>query len=206
MKFNRHTSKLGENMKKRLLTGLATAVLLFSLVISASAVPYTGADIELQGNEYTGTSTRWFDGADGAIWTAWDHQWVEYTADLTAGNWNIGLNVVNHGNLDTGWYSQFEVSNGMGQTLDIAASDSEVNSGYFNLTLLDSGAYTVKYTWLNDKWGGATDPLHRDANIQINNVFFDDTATAPVPEPSTLFLLGAGLVGLGFYGRKRKKV
>lgn len=33
----------------------------------------------------------------------------------------------------------------------------------------------------------------------------DPDETAPVPEPSTFLLLGGGLLGLGWYGRKRKK-
>jgi hypothetical protein len=31
----------------------------------------------------------------------------------------------------------------------------------------------------------------------------DISATKPVPEPSTMFLLGSGLLGLGVYGRKK---
>ncbi len=32
-----------------------------------------------------------------------------------------------------------------------------------------------------------------------------DGGNTPVPEPSTILLLGSGLLGLGWYGRKRKK-
>ena len=31
-------------------------------------------------------------------------------------------------------------------------------------------------------------------------------ATAPVPEPGTIFLLGAGLAGLGIYSRRKMKI
>ncbi len=39
----------------------------------------------------------------------------------------------------------------------------------------------------------------------FSSTFRVDTAPAPVPEPSTILLLGSGLLGLGWYGRKRKK-
>jgi hypothetical protein len=200
-------------MKKHVRT-LLLAMLFIGISVSAHAVSYTGSDITLLGTEFSAISSfdttntpesgelTWYSTSTGAIWTAWGKLWVEYSVDLDAGNWNMGLNVTNHGNIgDNGWYSYFQITNSITNTvISIPASDDETNFGYVNLDIATAGNYSVVYTWINDKYNPN---LGLDANIQIDNAFFDNTQTAPVPEPATMFLLGTGLVA--FAGMKRKK-
>lgn len=170
-------------------------VTLFST--AASAFEYTDADIEIAATDYTGISdsSRWFATGDGGMYTAWGNNWLEFTAYLGVGEWNIGINAQNHGNLGENWYSEFEVRNSFNNTvMQIEASDTEVNYAYIIAQVDTEDFYTVRYTWLNDKYDPTNSP-RLDANIEIKNAFFDNTATSassvPVPPVSFLFAIGA---------------
>ena len=175
----------------------------------AQATPITDATIIQRGNEYSDVShwyqkdpkeTGWIKTGD-TVYTPWAWHWAEYTAELTKGLWDIGLNVINHGNLDVNWYDTFEVrsrltDSALDSVLEIEASDTEIHHAFSRVEIATAGLYTVQYQWLNDKWDGSNHPLRRDANIQIDSAFFNR-----VPEPSSLALLSLGALIL--MSRKR---
>ncbi len=195
-------------MKHAVLLLLSTFLIL-SIATVAWSLPYTGADITQKGTDYSAIEklgstpvsgdNAWYEEGD-SIWTAWDDVWVEYTADLTVGTWNIGLNAINHGLLNENLYAQFRISNSLTtQTFTVPASETEEFSGYVQTAISTEDTYTIRYTWLNDANGPGW-----DANIEITSVFFDDINTAPVPEPATMMLFGIGLLGLAGVSRRKK--
>ena len=65
---------------------------------------------------------------------------------------------------------------------------------YTGLSVLAGETLTLRF----DSVGSSSSGAHID---QVSLMY----EAAPVPEPSTIVLLGGGLLGLGWYGRKREK-
>jgi hypothetical protein len=178
----------------------ALAILLLA-ALPAGAYNFSSAELILPGADYSASSGRWFTSPDSAAYTYW-RGWVEYEFELTAGEWTFGLEVINRGYLGADWYSRFRVQDSItGQVMEIPASDDTAYVGTQTARIFSDGLYTVRFSWLNDKWGPNFRPV-RDANIQINTVFFDKVASTP--EPASGLLL-ASAMGLTAWLRRQKK-
>jgi hypothetical protein len=74
---------------------------------------------------------------------------------------------------------------------------------------IDGNYYLLGTSFFGNAWAvGDLSLYYWDSNPSDNANFISVTINdqpAPVPEPSTILLLGSGLACLGFYARKRKK-
>jgi len=85
----------------------------------------------------------------------------------------------------------------LGQTHTLLLSASGPIQFFENTLPLSAGSYLFKNSSIGISNG--------DAWYADYRLTFDVSTSNPVPEPSTILLLGSGLLGLGWYGRKRKK-
>ena len=208
---------------KKLLIGLATSLLLIIMIGTASAVPVTP-----QFNDYPGyTPTQ--DDLDAAA-SAWfntnygitfDHLYMYTDSRDTfdglgiANGWvseNYMANITGTvfftdttNFVDIDWtnfnpssysavYSVFNSSNVLLDTFTTTGlgngSITLLGAGISYLTINGYGGF-VGISTLSYDYDGVTDGTNND--------------TSKVPEPSTLLLLGSGLLGFGFFARKRIK-
>jgi len=82
----------------------------------------------------------------------------------------------------------------------VTASLDMVANKQYKLTFIGNNNSGPFAWWFKTTVGGVGGSVSEAANITMNA-----NGIGAVPEPSTIFLLGAGLLGLGCYGRKHRK-
>lgn len=197
-------------MKKRLFSGIIGILSIFMLSSNSFAVPYPhldfGFNFNWDGSNYsdafvlTGTAT-YVDGSMGI--DAITNSFVELNLSFD-GAQNDTLTIAN-------WFT----------------ADIVITSEAFDPVGMTPNPYTAKLDnvvalapagtsqWLDEFMASINPAYNYDGQLLLSfmsaNPLNDGTylingagKIAPIPEPSTILLLGSGLVGLAFYNRRKK--
>ena len=176
---------------KKFLMFLCAVTLVLGLVGSASAVPYT--DIYNAGNLYM---------SGHSVWTHDDDDSISWTFDITDDGFNPTTQDVTSAEVELNF--QDDSRHDWWEFASLSVGDNsfvwEVNSGDISYTL--TSLMTLSDTGQVDATLTA-----RGGDFFFNSATLTAEATdaAPVPEPSTILLMGIGLLGLVGYSRKRSK-
>jgi hypothetical protein len=201
-------------MKKKLLTGLATGALILSLstISTAAIIDFEGfaTNTEIT-NQYQGLGVTFANIGSAGTWGG--------ISNGDPGNWDLeGTNGASFYGIQADAIISLSFDSIIDDfSLDTSRSLGSQNTNTFTLTAYLGGSsiaqQTITQAAIND-WttvsftGFSFDEVQlTSANgsrpvYGIDNVTFNESA--PVPEPSTILLFGAGLAGLVGFNRRRK--
>ncbi len=181
------------------LTGLVTADTHYSLIdpVGDSATAYAAGDGHPNWINATSTAQWITPTGNGVDWVA-TGSWI-YSIDFDLTGFDSSTAII-----EGLWASDNNSSislNGVSTGLTNPGFASLLN---FSLdpSYLESGINTLTFS-VNNTYNGRNNPS--GLIVDITTATANAVTPAPVPEPSTILLLGSGLLGLGWYGRKRKK-
>lgn len=198
-------------MKKNFLAGLLVILLLVGMVGVANSSPINVATSGTASQSSTGTwgSTGYASNAiDGDLTSSWNWESdvdnsISHTEKESQAWWQVQLDKVYDIEQLVLWNRGDNVQNRL-NNFDIFILNSNANetewSSLGNSTFFPSLA--VDY---NPAVAGDIVKIQLQGTNYLHLAEVQVFTAAPVPEPSTILLLGSGLLGLGWYGRKRKK-
>ncbi len=216
---------------KKLLTLLCAVTLVLGLAITSSATPifYEADNVSGVGTITYGWDTTTsqptdvppefqFEGSTGNYYgDLTSFLPGEYTIDVTlTGFWVTSPNftLLPYVNFTSGAYtfsSPPPLSGAIGQLSWIVtpATTTTPLTGWISYDFGTTGAFTnagvnAQLAAIDLAYSNAANGI-MDANIGWDTLRVELNSTAPVPEPSTLLLMGIGLLGLVSYSRKRSK-
>nr|WP_321465376.1 PEP-CTERM sorting domain-containing protein [uncultured Desulfobulbus sp.] len=187
-----------------LVAGEASATLLNPIGVSGSGTYYHSADLIIDGIIPSET-THWQDGANVYWYGAEPIFTINYGAIYTIEDVTVSVDnnddyIVEYSANGTDWYELFKIYASYGEipvspggmdTMTTIYGDSEY------VASIDFGeAVSAQYLRISAVGG--------DGYYSVGEVQAFGTSSSPVPEPSTMLLLGAGLAGMAFISRKRK--
>lgn len=148
------------------------------------------------------TATVWTDhSVDNVVLSKYNTTY-QHTYDITKDpngfvpNLDLALPLVSKLTLDfnnLGWFESAVVD--VGNALDtFVLGDTTILLGFAIDEINKTGKLNMTLTWVSGSFTLA------DSYLRVEGL---DNSPAPVPEPGTMLLVGAGLLGLAIYGKRR---